>query len=47
MNETYSSFDVEYARVTPAVLIITDQGSLRISGERSLAGTGKPKEYLL
>lgn len=39
-----STFDVEDATVTPAVLVITDQGTLWVSGEGGFAGAGQTEE---
>lgn len=39
-----STFDVEDAPVSPAVLVVTDQSTLRVSGEGGLAGTGQTEE---
>lgn len=39
-----ASLDVEDTGVGPAVLVVTDQGTFRVSGEGSLAGTGKSEE---
>ena len=39
-----STFEVEYTVVIPAVLVITDQKTLRVCGKSSLTGTGKTKE---
>ena len=38
------TFKVECAVVRPAVLIVSDESSVGISGERGLAGAGKPEE---
>lgn len=39
-----ASLDVENARVGPAVLVVTDQGTLRVGREGGLAGAGKTEE---
>ncbi len=41
----YSTLDVEYSVVTPAMFIITDQCSLWVCGQRCLASAGQPKEH--
>ena len=38
-----STFEVEYSVVIPAVLVITDQKTLRVCGKSSLTGTGKTR----
>ena len=39
-----SALEIEHAVRTPAVLIVADQGAVRIGGERGLAGTGQAEE---
>ena len=39
-----TTFDVEDTMVTPAVLVITDESTIWISRQRSLASSRKPKE---
>jgi len=41
---TYSSLDVEDTTITPAVLIITNQGTVWISRKSGLSGTWQTKE---
>ena len=39
-----AAFEVEYAVVIPAVLVITDQQTLRVCGQGGLTGSGKTEE---
>jgi len=39
-----TALDVEDTSVTPAVLVVTDQGTLRVGGEGGLASTGETEE---
>jgi hypothetical protein len=39
-----AALDVEDAGVAPAVLVVADQGPLRVGGERGLPGAGQPEE---
>jgi hypothetical protein len=41
---TYASLNVEDTTITPAVLVITNESTVWISGKSSLAGTGKTEE---
>ena len=38
-----SAFEVEYAVVIPAMLVITDQKTLRIGRQSGLSGTGQAR----
>lgn len=39
-----TALDVEDTSVTPAVLVVTDQGTLGVGGESGLAGSGETEE---